>query len=105
MLSLRRSIGRHPDTGDTIEAGIGRFGPYLKFDSTYVNLPPDDTVLTIGLNHAVQLIAETGAKKKAGRALGDHPADGKPVTAHAGRLGPYVQNGRAAGRERVGQDE
>src|SRR3546814_8329447 len=76
LLSLPRSIGLHPDTGDTIEAGIGRFGPYLKFDSTYVNLPPDDTVLTIGLNHAVQLIAETGAKKKAGRARSEeHTSD------------------------------
>ena len=93
LLSLPRPIGQHPETGDIIEAGIGRFGPYLKFDSTYVNLPPDDTVLTIGLNHAVQLIAEKGAKKTAGRPIGDHPADGKPVTVHAGKYGPYVQHG------------
>ncbi len=92
LLSLPRPIGEHPETGDTIEAGIGRYGPYLKFDSTYVNLPPDDTVLTIGLNHAVQLIAEKGAKKKPARSLGDHPDDGKPVTVQAGRFGPYVQH-------------
>ncbi len=93
LLSLPRPIGEHPETGDTIEAGIGRYGPYLKIDSTYVNLPPDDTVLTIGLNHAVQLIAEKGAKKKPARSLGDHPSDGKPVTVHAGRFGPYAQHG------------
>ncbi|GHD49488.1 DNA topoisomerase 1 [Thalassobaculum fulvum] len=93
LLSLPRPIGDHPETGDTIEAGIGRYGPYLKYDSTYVNLPPDDTVLTIGLNHAVQLIAEKGAKKKPARSLGDHPDDGKPVTVQAGRFGPYVQHG------------
>ncbi|EDP66022.1 DNA topoisomerase I [alpha proteobacterium BAL199] len=93
LLSLPRPIGDHPETGTKIEAGIGRYGPYLKYDSVYVNLPPDDTVLTIGLNHAVELIAQKGAKKKAGRALGDHPEDGKPVTVHAGRFGPYAQHG------------
>ena len=93
LLSLPRPVGTHPETGVPIEAGIGRFGPYLKIDSTYINLPPDDTVLTIGLNHAVQLIAEKGAKKKPARSLGDHPTDSKPVTVHAGRFGPYVQHG------------
>jgi len=29
-----------------------------------------------------------------GRTLGDHPADGKPVTLHEGRYGPYVKHGR-----------
>ncbi len=107
LLSLPRPIGNHPETGETIEAGIGRFGPYLKFVGTYVNLPPDDTVLTIGLNHAVELIAQKGAKKSAGRALGDHPTDGKPVTAHAGRFGPYVQHGalRATLPKGESQDE
>ena len=93
LLSLPRPVGVHPETGEKIEAGIGRYGPYLKIESTYVNLPPDDTVLTIGLNHAVQLIAEKGAKKKPARSLGDHPSDGKPVTIHAGRFGPYAQHG------------
>ena len=107
LLSLPRPIGNHPETGETIEAGIGRFGPYLKFVGTYVNLPPDDTVLTIGLNHAVELIAQKGAKKSAGRSLGNHPTDGKPVTAHAGRLGPYVQHGalRATLPKGESQDE
>ncbi len=93
LLSLPRPIGDHPETGAKIEAGIGRYGPYLKLGPTYVSLPPDDTVLTIGLNHAVQILAEKGAKKKAGKELGTHPEDGKPVTVQAGRFGPYAQHG------------
>jgi DNA topoisomerase-1 len=93
LLSLPRPVGDHPETGAKIEAGIGRYGPYLKLGPTYVSLPPDDTVLTIGLNHAVQILAEKGAKKKAGKELGMHPEDGKPVTVQAGRFGPYAQHG------------
>lgn len=93
LLSLPRPVGEHPETKDMIEAGIGRYGPYLKYAGTYVSLPADDTVLTIGLNHAVQIIAEKGSKKKPARSIGDHPADGKPVTVQAGRYGPYVQHG------------
>lgn len=93
LLSLPRPVGEHPETKELIEAGIGRYGPYLKHAGAYVSLPGDDTVLTIGLNHAVQIIAEKGSKKKPGRSLGDHPADGKPVTVQAGRYGPYAQHG------------
>ncbi|WPZ33587.1 type I DNA topoisomerase [Thalassobaculum sp. OXR-137] len=93
LLSLPRPVGEHPETKDMIEAGIGRFGPYLKYAGSYVSLPGDDTVLTIGLNHAVQILAEKGSKKKPGRPLGDHPVDGKPVTVQAGRYGPYAQHG------------
>ena len=93
LLSLPRPVGDHPETGEAIEAGIGRYGPYLKYAGAYISLPPDDTVITIGLNHAVNLIAEKGSKKKPGRTIGDHPADGKPVTVQSGRYGPYVQHG------------
>jgi len=93
LLSLPRPVGDHPETKELIEAGIGRYGPYLKHAGAYVSLPGDDTVLTIGLNHAVQIIAEKGSKKKPGRTIGDHPADGKPVTVQSGRYGPYAQHG------------
>lgn len=93
LLSLPRPVGDHPETKELIEAGIGRYGPYLKHAGSYVSLPGDDTVLSIGLNHAVQIIAEKGSKKKPARSIGDHPADGKPVTVQSGRYGPYVQHG------------
>ncbi len=91
LLALPREIGRHPDSGEVILAGIGRFGPYIKHQSQYVSLRDDD-VLTIGQNRAVTLLAEA-PKKAGGRDLGPHPADGKPITVRAGRFGPYAQHG------------
>lgn len=99
LLSLPRDVGIHPDSEQMITAGIGRYGPYLKLGSTYQSLPADDTVLTIGLNHAVQMMTEKLSKsggKPAGliRELGNHPEDEKPVTLNNGRFGPYVKHGK-----------
>jgi DNA topoisomerase I len=98
LLSLPREIGRHPETGETIVAGIGRFGPYLKHGPSYKSLGKDDDVLTIGLNRAVALLSEakTGARRSSlpGKVLGEHPEDGAPVTLHEGRYGPYVKHRR-----------
>ena len=49
-----------------IEAGIGRFGPFLKHDGVFTSLPKDDDVMMVGINRAVDVIAE-GAIKKAAR--------------------------------------
>jgi DNA topoisomerase-1 len=102
LLALPRDIGKHPETGDMIQAGIGRFGPFLKHGSSYSTLPPEDDVLMIGINRAVVVIAE--AKLKGGnrrpmagtpaKVLGNHPTDGKPVKSGSGRFGPYVQHGK-----------
>ena len=37
-LALPREVGKHPEDGETIIAGIGRFGPYVKHGKTYANL-------------------------------------------------------------------
>ena len=96
LLSLPREVGIHPSGTEMITAGIGRFGPYLKIGPRYKSLPPDDDVLTIGLNRAVDLLAESahgGGARGLLRTIGDHPADGKPVTLNSGRFGPYVKHG------------
>ncbi len=96
LLSLPRDIGIHPETGAMITAGIGRFGPYLKLGDRYKSLPPDEDVLTIGLNRAVDLLADAGGEAGGRgllRAMGEHPADKKPVTLNKGRFGPYVRHG------------
>ena len=39
LLALPRELGRHPETGQPIEAGINRYGPYIKHDR-FVRLGP-----------------------------------------------------------------
>jgi DNA topoisomerase-1 len=90
LLSLPRLIGTHPETGQPIEANIGRFGPYVKMGAVYGSLERDDNVLSIGMNRAMDLLAK---KLASVRALGAHPKDNEPVTVRKGRFGPYVQHG------------
>ena len=81
----------HPETRETIEAGIGRFGPYVRMGAIYGSLDRDDDVLAIGINRAVDLIAR---KMASVRTLGAHPADKELVAVRKGRFGPYVQHGK-----------
>ncbi|MGA7264806.1 MAG: type I DNA topoisomerase, partial [Stellaceae bacterium] len=94
LLALPRELGRHPETGDAIVAGIGRFGAYIKHGSTFKSLGADD-VLTIGLNRAVVLLAEPSSTQRRGpqlvRELGAHP-EGGTVGLFRGRYGPYVSH-------------
>ncbi len=94
LLALPREVGANPNTGETISAGIGRFGPYVRQGNTYVSLRGDDDVLTIGLNRAIELIETAREKKPPARELGPHPKDGKPVSVGRGRFGPYVRHSK-----------
>ena len=98
LLSLPRELGPHPEDGETILAGVGRFGPYVKHGPKYKSIPSDESVLEIGMNRAVALLAE--AKNPRGRAaakpirsIGNHPSDEAPVELYDGRYGPYVKHG------------
>ncbi|MDA7692884.1 type I DNA topoisomerase [Alphaproteobacteria bacterium] len=92
LLSLPRVIGTHPETGQEITAGIGRYGPYLKYAINFISIPADETVMNIGLNHAVVLIGENS--QNLGRVLGDHPDGNGQVLAKSGRFGPYVEHNK-----------
>jgi DNA topoisomerase-1 len=100
LLSLPREIGLHPETGQPITAGLGRFGPFVRHEKTYASLEAGDEVFDIGLNRAVTLIAEKIAKGPSGRRFGADP--GKPIGDHPtlgtvavknGRYGAYVTAG------------
>ena len=99
LLSLPRELGPHPDDGEPILAGVGRFGPYVRHATKYKTVPADESVLDIGMNRAVALLAEakaTGrgrAAAKALRTVGNHPADEAPIELYEGRYGPYVKHG------------
>ena len=104
LLALPRLIGQHPEDGVNVWANIGRYGPYIKHaestsdrGGTNANLEGLDEVWTVGMNRAVQLLAEKVASRKGrGQAkvlkeLGDHPEAGAPVQLLEGKYGPYVK--------------
>jgi DNA topoisomerase-1 len=111
LLSLPRDVGKHPESGKMISAGLGRYGPFVLHDGTYANLESIEDVFSIGLNRAVSVIAEKHSKGKAARGgapaalktLGDHP-DGGAVTVRDGRYGPYVNHGKVNATLPKGKD-
>ena len=91
LLELPRTLGSD-DNGQTVSAGIGRFGPYLKLGSTFKSLPASENILTVDLPRALELLATAKAKVPP-QEIGTHPADGKPIVTASGRFGPYVKHG------------
>lgn len=99
LLSLPRDVGKHPETDKMITAGLGRYGPFVLHDGLYANLPSAEDIFTIGLNHAVTLLAEkakSGGRRgaQALKELGEHPELGGPVNVMSGRYGPYIKHGK-----------
>jgi len=102
LLNLPREIGPHPEDGVMVEAGIGRYGPFIKHGKVYANIKEVDEVFTIGMNRAMEeLAAKADRVPGAGRAaakplaeLGEHPSEGGPVQVLDGRYGPYVKWGK-----------
>jgi DNA topoisomerase-1 len=102
LLSLPRTVGTHPESGNPITASIGRYGPYLVHDGKYARLRSTPEVFETGMNAAVSLLAEAAANKggRGSRAaaepikvLGAHPTSGGEMKVLAGRYGPYVTDG------------
>jgi DNA topoisomerase-1 len=105
LLSLPRNLGLHPETGGKIQAGLGRFGPYIVYthdgEKEYRSLKSGDDVLTVDLERALAILAEpkTGrgrrsASKTPLRELGSHPENGEPVNIYDGPYGPYIKHGK-----------
>ncbi len=102
LLRLPRTVGAHPEDGEAILAGLGRYGPYVQHGKTYANVESIDDVFEIGLNRAVSVLADkrSGAAYKRGgataapkRELGAHPETGEPIQILAGRYGDYIKAG------------
>jgi DNA topoisomerase I len=107
LLTLPRELGRHPETGQPIEVGINRYGPYIKHDR-FVRLGPEDDVLSLGMNRAIALLQDAAKMTRPGpkvlKELGAHPKDKKPIVLYQGRFGPYLKHGQQIASLRKGQD-
>jgi DNA topoisomerase-1 len=96
LLALPRDVGKHPESGKMIVAGLGRFGPYLLHDGKYTSIPAGDDVYTIGINRAVDVLASKKAPKGAEplKNLGAHPDGGGDIQVFDGKYGAYVKHGK-----------
>ena len=98
LLSLPRSVGQDPESGEEIVANFGRFGPYVKRGDDFRSLESDARVFEVTLEEALELFRQEkptrrGASRKVLRELGPHPESGLAVTLLEGRYGPYVTDG------------
>src|SRR4051794_6756704 len=98
LLELPRELGTHPESGQVVVAGLGRFGPYVKHGDDYRSLGADDDLFTIDLARALALFAEPkrgGRRQMTKRVIrqievGNGAA---PLQVLEGRYGPYVTDG------------
>lgn len=109
LLSLPRTVGSDPNTGEEITAQNGKFGPYLKRGSDSRSLANEEQLFTVTLDEALALYAEPkrrGAQAAAGplRELGVDPVSGVPMVVKSGRFGPYVTDGTTNASLRKGDE-
>jgi DNA topoisomerase-1 len=84
-----RELGLDPVTNQPVQLKIGRFGPYVETTPPgeekpkRSSLPKGWSPATLSLDQALRLLALP-------REVGEHPEDGKMITAGLGRYGPFV---------------
>lgn len=102
LLSLPRTLGKHPESGEEVIANIGRFGPYLKCgEETRSIKAGEDDVYDITLERALEILARPKGRRGARsrtrtvlRELGKAAESGDPVQVLEGPYGPYVSDGK-----------
>ena len=99
LLSLPRSLGKDPQSGEEILADYGRFGPYVKRGADSRSLPKTEDIFQVTIERAVEIFRQEKASgwRSRGptviRELGIHPESKAPIKLLDGRYGPYVSDG------------
>ena len=106
LLSLPRVVGVDPESGDTITAQNGRYGPYLKKGTDSRTLPTEDAMFEVTLEEAFAIYAQPkrgrgGSAAAPLRELGVDPVSQKPIVVKEGRFGAYVTDGETNGTLRT----
>lgn len=98
LLNLPKVIGVHPDTKKEIKAGLGRFGPYLHYNSEYRSIPKTESIFTISLAKAIEIVNQPkkgrGSRSSAMKDYGAHPTLGEAVQLMNGPYGLYLKCGK-----------
>ncbi|MEZ4954860.1 MAG: type I DNA topoisomerase [Saprospiraceae bacterium] len=84
LFSFPKNLGEYK--GKEVSIGIGRFGPYVKFDEKFVSIPRGEDANAVDLDRAIELIIE---KQKADAPIGEYK--GLPITKGTGRFGPFLK--------------
>jgi DNA topoisomerase-1 len=97
LLELPRELGTHPESGQPIVAGLGRFGPYIKHGDDYRSLEATDDLFMVDVERALALLAapKRSARQAAKRVIRtiEVPGGGNALQVLEGRYGPYVTDG------------
>jgi len=94
LLALPRTVGIHPESGETITADYGRYGPYIKCGKQNATLRGSETPLDVSVEKSVELLANRNKRSSELRTLGDHPETGESLVVKDGRYGPYISDGK-----------
>jgi DNA topoisomerase-1 len=84
LFKLPRTIGGYE--GKEVVVAVGRFGPYVLYDSMYVSIPKDENPMSVDINRAIELIQE---KQKADAPICEY--ENMPVQKGVGRFGPFLK--------------
>ena len=107
VLTLPRTVGVEPATGEAIEAHNGRYGPYLRKGTDSRSLESEQQLFSTTLEEALSLFAQAktrqGQRSKAPlRELGPDPVTAGVIQLKDGRFGPYVTDGETNASLRKG---
>lgn len=107
LLSLPRTLGKDPDSGEEVRAGLGRYGPFVARGREFRSLRSPDQMFTVTLDEALALLAQEKRPRRGREALrvvGTHPETGAEIRLLKGRYGPYVTDGQVNASMPKGQD-
>ncbi len=90
----RRELGIDPETGLTVTARVGRFGPYLQLgEAKGAKDKPKRSSIPKGFDDSDITLETALALLALPRKVGEHPDDGAAVEVGINRIGPYVRHG------------
>ncbi|GMR12396.1 MAG: type I DNA topoisomerase [Gemmatimonadota bacterium] len=104
LLRLPRELGKDPESGEEVVAGLGRYGPFVRRGKTFASLTGEDQMFSVELEEAVNLLNEKKGGRAVIRELGPHPDSGEDLVILSGRYGPYVTDGKLNASLRKGTE-